>query len=104
MGNPRVLKTCLSFVIAILVSIAMLGSAAAALPAQDPPPEANTSQIEVISPYYSIQHLTTAEGVELTGHIINGPSHPLPEYEAERQASKTSIAPQGTLANFPSYD
>ena len=59
MGNPRVLKTCLSFVIAILVSIAMLGSAAAALPAQDPPPEANTSQIEVISPYYSIQHLTT---------------------------------------------
>ena len=104
MGNPRVLKTCLSFVIAILVSIAMLGSAAAALPAQDPPPEANTSQIEVISPYYSIQHLTTAEGVELTGHIINGPSQPLPEYEAERQASKTSIAPQGTLANFPSYN
>jgi len=87
-----------------LVSIALIGNAGAASLAQDPPPEAISSQIEVISPYYSIEHLTTPDGTQLTGSIINGPPQPLPEYEAERQASMTTIAPQGTLANFPSYN
>ncbi len=104
MGTPRPFKTFLSALMAILIIIASVGSAGAASLAQDPPPGNTISQIEVISPYYSIEHLTTADGTQLTGSLINGPSHPLPEYEAERQASITTIAPQGTLANFPSYD
>ena len=103
MGTPRTYKTFLSALMALLITIAFVGSAGAASLAQDPPPMNGDSQIEIISPYYSIEHLTTADGTQLTGSIINGPPHPLPEYEAERQASMTTITPQGTLANFPSY-
>lgn len=98
------LKTFLSAFMAILISLALIGSAGAANLAQGEPPQSSSPQIEVISPYYSVVHLTTPDGTQLTGSIIGGPPHPLPEYEAERQASMTSIAPQGTLANFPSYD
>ena len=104
MGESRIIKTFFSIFMAFLVSIALIGNAGAASLAQDPPPINGSSQIEVISPYYSIEHLTTPDGTQLTGSIINGPPHPLPEYEAERQASITTITPQGTLANFPSYD
>lgn len=104
MGTTRGFKTFLSVLITILITFSFIGSAGAASLAQDPPPVNGGSQIEVISPYYSIEHLTTPDGTQLSGSIITGPPHPLPEYEAERQASMTSIAPQGTLANFPSYD
>jgi hypothetical protein len=104
MGESRIIKTFFSIFMAFLVSIALIGNAGAASLAQDPPPEAISSQIEVISPYYSIEHLTTPDGTQLTGSIINGPPQPLPEYEAERQASITTITPQGSLADFPSYD
>ena len=104
MGESRTIKTFFSIFMTFLVSIALIGNAGAASLAQDPPPEAISSQIEIISPYYSIEHLTTPDGTQLTGSIINGPPQPLPEYEAERQASMTTITPQGTLANFPSYN
>lgn len=104
MGTPRTYKTFLSALMALLITIAFVGNAGAASLAQDPPPLNSSSQIEIISPYYSIEYLTMADGTQLTGSIITGPSHPLPEYEAERQASMTTITPQGTLANFPSYD
>ncbi len=97
-------KTFLSVLMAILISLALIGTAGAANLAQDPPPINGGSQIEVISPYYSIEHLTTPDGTQLSGSIITGPPRPLPEYEAEREASMTAIEPQGTLANFPSYD
>ena len=104
MGTPRALKTFLSVLISLLITISFVGSAGAAILAQDPPPINGSLQIEVISPYYSVQHLTTPNGTQLSGSIITGPSHPLPEYEAERQASMTTITPQGTLASFPSYN
>lgn len=104
MGTPRALKTFLSVLISLLITISFVGSAGAAILAQDPPPINGSLQIEVISPYYSVQHLTTPDGTQLSGSIITGPSHPLPEYEAERQASMTTITPQGTLASFPSYN
>lgn len=97
-------KTYLSSLMAILISFTLIGSAGAANLAQDQPPETNSSQIEVISPYYSIEHLTTPDGTQLTGSIINGPPHPLPEFQAEREASMTTIEPEGLIANFPSYN
>lgn len=104
MGTHRTFKTFLSVLITLFITISFVGSAGAASLAQDEPPENISSQIEVISPYYSIEHLTTPDGLQLTGSIINGPSHPLPEFQAEREASMTTIAPEGSLANFPSYD
>ena len=104
MGIHRTFKTFLSVLITLFITISFVGSAGAASLAQDEPPENISSQIEVISPYYSIEHLTTPDGLQLTGSIINGPSHPLPEFQAEREASMTTIAPEGSLANFPSYD
>lgn len=97
------LKTFLSAFLAILISLALIGSAGAANLAQGEPPQSSSPQIEVISPYYSVVHLTTPDGTQLTGSIIGGPPHPLPEFQTEREASMTSIEPQGTLANFPSY-
>jgi len=97
-------KIFLSSLMAILISITLIGSAGAANLAQTEPPQSSSSQIEVISPYYSIEHLTTSDGTQLTGSIISGPPHPLPEFQAERAASMTTIAPEGSLANFPSYD
>ena len=84
--------------------ILLVSSVEAASLVQGEPPENNSSQIEVISPYFSIDHRTTPSGHQLTGAIINGPSRPLPEYQAEREASMTAITPQGILPDFPSYD
>lgn len=90
-------------VAAILISLMLFGNTSSAAQAQTEPPDDASSQIQVVSPYYSYQNFTTAEGAELTAHIINGSSEPLPEFEAERQASITAVQPEGTLANFPSY-
>lgn len=96
-------KTFLSAFLAILISLALIGSAGAANLAQGEPPQSSSPQIEVISPYYSVVHLTTPDSIQLIGSIIGGPPHPLPEYQTEREASMTTIEPEGTLANFPSY-
>lgn len=104
METPRAFKTIFPALTAIVVSFSLIGSAAAVNRAQVEPPLNSKPQIEVISPYYSVMHLTTPDGRRITGSIINGPSQPLPEYEAERKASMTTINPQGVIANFPSYD
>ncbi len=96
-------KTFLSTLMAVLISLTLIGSAGAANLAQAEPPQSSSSQIEVISPYYSIEHLTTSDGTQITGSIISGPPHPLPEFQAQRAASMTTIEPEGSLANFPSY-
>ncbi len=103
MKKLSVIRTVLTAFVALFLCTALLGSTAAAALAQDEPPAEGDPQIEVISPYYSEEHLTTPEGEQITGSIINGPSHPLPEFEAERQASMTEVEPEGTIANFPSY-
>jgi HYDIN/CFA65/VesB-like, Ig-like domain len=59
--------------------------------------------IEVISPYFSIEHLTLPDGTELSGYIINGPPTPPPGTEAERAASIKPISIDGVLPDFPSY-
>ncbi len=43
-------------------------------------------------------------GQKFQVYLINGPSEPLPEYEAERQASIVELSTRGTITNFPSYD
>ena len=103
MKTKRAVKAILSTLLALMVCTALLGSAAAAALAQDETPESGSPQIEVISPYYSEELITTPDGTQLTGSIINGPSKPLPEYQAEREASMTAIEPEGTIANFPSF-
>ena len=62
MGKSCTSKTFLSSLMALLISIALVGSAGAASLAQDPPPINGSSQIEVISPYYSIEHINTPDG------------------------------------------
>jgi len=104
MTKRRIFKNILSSFSALLIAIAFVSGAGAVGLTQDFPPENGNSQVEVVSPYYSYENITTPDGVQLTRHIINGPSEPLPEFEAERQASITTVEPQGTLANFPSYD
>ncbi len=104
MKTQRTVKALLSALLTIMVCTALVGSAAAAALKQDETPESGSPQIEVISPYYSEELITTPDGTQLTGSIINGPSKPLPEYQAEREASMTAIEPEGTLGNMPSYD
>ncbi len=60
--------------------------------------------IEVVTPNYSIQHLTLANGTPILGHIINGPPNPPVELTLERAASIQSITDAILLQNFPSYD
>ncbi len=104
MNTKPAVKAFLSMLLTIMVCSALIGSAAAAALKQDETPESGSPQIEVISPYYSEELITTPDGTQLTGSIINGPSKPLPEYQAEREASMTAIEPEGTIANFPSFD
>lgn len=88
----------------VLFGLMVFGQVGSVVLAQSEPPNASAYQINVVSPYYAYQNLTTAQGNEVTAHMINGPSEPLPEFEAQRQASLTTAQPEGTLANFPSYD
>ena len=68
------------------------------------PVETETPFIEVVSPYFSIEHRTLPDGTSISGYIINGPPAPLPGYEAERAASMVPIPDGVILPNFPSYD
>lgn len=104
MQHKHARKALLSTLLTLLVCTALVGSAAAAALAQDETPESGSPQINVISPYYSEEQITTPDGQQITRSIINGPSKPLPEYQAEREASMTAIEPEGTLGNMPSYN
>lgn len=84
--------------------LSITGSAFANPLPQEIIPNGDNPQIEIINPYYSIEYLTTADGIPLSREIINGPSKPIPEYQAEREASMTTIEPEGIIANFPSFD
>ena len=68
------------------------------------PPEVLMEDVVVINPYLTIENLTYSDGTEISGYLINGPSEPLPEFEAERQASIVELSTRGTLTSFPSYD
>lgn len=107
-GNTRVLFALLMVTVLIFTSSGNLWSNAYA---QDIPTDAPTSEsaatetppIEVINPYFSIEHTTLSDGTLISRYIINGPPHPPAEYEAERAASIMPLPIAGTLPNFPSY-
>jgi hypothetical protein len=60
--------------------------------------------IEVINPYFSIEHATLVDGTSIAGYIINGPPTPPPEYEIDRASSLMPIINATVLPNFPSYN
>jgi len=104
MKISRVRNVFVSSIMAVIVCIALVGSAGAAALTQAELPENGSPQIEIVSPFYSEEYLTAADGTEITRSIINGPSQPLPEYQAEREASITALEPEGTIGNFPSFN
>ncbi|NLB71780.1 MAG: hypothetical protein GX797_07245 [Chloroflexi bacterium] len=99
MEKPRPFKIYSAALLTIFCTTTMIGSVGAAsqMPADKP-------QIEIISEYFTSEQIVAADGLELTACLINGPSQPLPEFQAEREGSMITIEPQGTLPNFPSYN
>jgi hypothetical protein len=107
-GKYRILFTLLVVTVFIFTITGDLWSNAYAqgIPTDTPTSEPSvtaTPLIEVIDPYFSIEHRTLSDGTPISGYIINGPPNPPVEYKAERM---TSIMPTTTaviLPNFPSY-
>ena len=97
-------KILLSPILTAILLLSITGSTFANPLPQEIIPNGDNPQIEIINPYYSIEYLTTTDGIPLSREIINGPSKPIPEYQAEREASMTTIEPEGIIDNFPSYD
>jgi len=65
--------------------------------AQVEPPD-----VEVVNPYFTRTKIETKDGVIERG-TISGPPKPLPEFEAERQASIQPLPSEGVIPGFPSY-
>ncbi len=63
-----------------------------------PPPE-----VEVVNPYFTLEHNILEDGTAVDKAIINGPSEPPTEYEQERLASIQPLPSDGILPTFPSY-
>ena len=61
------------------------------------------AQIEVVNPYYSIEHRTLADGTSISKHIIAGPPNPASADLSQRAAPQEPSATAVTLADFPSY-
>ena len=78
-----------SLLMVAIFLFASLGVPLSQASAQDNPTPEVTS-VEVVSPYLSVQHLTLPDGRGILGYVINGPSKPPVEFEAERQASITA--------------
>ena len=94
-GKTRVLFALLMVAVFIFT---ITGNSWSSAYAQDIPPN-----IEVISPYFSIEHRSLSDGTQISGYIINGPPEPPAEYEAERAASIMPLPSRGVIAGFPSY-
>jgi len=62
------------------------------------------TSIEEVNPYFTIEHITLADGTALSKGIISGPSQPPAGYEAEREASIQPLSSRGVISNFPSYN
>jgi hypothetical protein len=65
---------------------------------------AETPHVEVVNPYFSIEHTTLSDGRPILKYIIHGPAAPLEAYEAERAASIRSTSAAIILPNFPSFN
>ncbi len=104
MKKSATLKKFVSAIMALLICLTSLGSLSEGVFAQTKEQDVIYSEVEVISPHYSEQQITFPDGQQVTRSTINGPSAPLPEYQEEREASKITDTPKGTIANFPSYN
>jgi hypothetical protein len=104
-------RSLFTILLVMVFIFTIIGNSWSSVSAQDIPAETPTSQsntteppyIEVVTPNFSIEHITLADGTLVSGYIINGPSKPSPEYKAERIASIKPITTDGVLPNFPSY-
>jgi hypothetical protein len=65
--------------------------------------EGEKFDVEVVNPYYSVEHFTASDGTPLSVDIISGPPNPPAEYETERMNSIESTIDAVILPNFPSY-
>ena len=104
MEKSASVKKFVSAFMALLICLTSLGGLSESVIAQAEEQDIIYSEVEVFSPYYSEQQITFPNGQQLTQSTINGPSAPLPEYQEEREASKITDEPKGTIAGFPSYD
>ena len=98
--HSRPVHLLTAFLLVIVLCAGALGKPSA-VKAQDTPP--TEPQIEIISPYFSLIHQTTADGIELEGEVINGPATPPEEFAAEHALNAIDGEVQGTLPNFPAY-
>lgn len=108
-GKSRILFTVLVVTVFIFTITGNLWSNAYAqdIPTDTPASEPIVTQtplIEVVNPYFSIEHTTLTDGTTISGYIINGPRTPLSEYKAERAASIMPIINAVILPDFPSYN
>ena len=63
-----------------------------------------SSDLEVISPYLSINHLQLSNGSALSGLVINGSPTPPAGHDAARVDAIEPLPSSGVLTEFPSFD
>ena len=101
------LLTSLTLLIAILVSQGgPMHSAVSASyrPISDPQNiPTQTTQIEQVNPYLTIEHETLPDGRPISKNIVNGPSQPPVFRQPSRAAAATSASDGNRIPNFPSY-
>lgn len=85
----------------LMVMLGLLASPLGTAGAQETPP--GETQVEVVSPYLTILRQFAADGNELEGYVINGPSKPPAEFAEEHAANAIQGEVEGTIANFPAY-
>lgn len=85
----------------LMVILGLLASPLGTAGAQETPP--GETQVEVVSPYLTILRQFAADGNELEGYVINGPSKPPAEFAEEHAANAIQGEVEGTIANFPAY-
>lgn len=86
----------------LVVGLLIATSVGTVFAQETPVVEAVSSSTEVVSPYLTLQRTTYADGTQLDGALINGPSQPLKGYEDEGLTAKP-LPSTGILAKFPSY-
>ncbi len=91
----------LSSVLAFVLLISGFTSQPGMVVAQDEGPQVISRDVEVVNPYYTVEHLVLKDGSAIDRNIINGPSKPLNEKTHTQSAELDSNAI--TLVDFPSF-
>lgn len=90
-----------SSVLAFVLLISGFTSQPEMVVAQDEGPQVISRDVEVVNPYYTVEHLVLKDGSAIDRNIINGPSKPLNEKTHTQSAELDSNAI--TLVDFPSF-